>query len=180
MRRLILVFFLFAPLFSFSQEYLTKTGSVVFVSKAPLNEFEGKSKVLNGLIDLEKNILDFYIDLNTLDTGIGLRNKHMRENYLETEKYPFAEFTGKMDHIPALETGKSLPVKAKGKFKIHGVEREITVQGTLTQKNDMSLDLQSEFVILLEDYKIEIPKLVFYELSSEQKVRINANLSPQK
>ncbi|GMQ23691.1 YceI family protein [Algoriphagus sp. oki45] len=180
MRRLGFLAFLFLPFLGFSQEYLTKTGSVVFLSKAPLNEFEGKSKALNGLIDLEKNLLDFYLDLNTLDTGIGLRDKHMRENYLETEKFPFAEFTGKMEPIPALETGKSYPVKAKGKFKIHGVEREITVEGTLTQRNDQSLQLQSEFVILLDDYQIDIPKLVFYELASEQKVSINATLSPKK
>ena len=28
------------------------------------------------------------------DTGIGMRNTHMRENHLETETYPVATFTG--------------------------------------------------------------------------------------
>ncbi|WP_026952452.1 YceI family protein [Algoriphagus mannitolivorans] len=180
MRRLIFIAWFFIPILGFSQEYLTKNGSVVFLSKAPLNEFEGKSNSLNGLIDLEKNLLDFYLDLNTLNTGIGLRDKHMRENYLETEKFPFAEFTGKMEPVPDLKAGQSYPVRARGKFKIHGVEREILVQGTITMRSDKRLDLNSEFTILLNDYQIEIPKLVFYELAPEQKVTINATLSPKK
>ena len=28
------------------------------------------------------------VDLRTLDTGIGLRNRHLRENYLEVDKAP--------------------------------------------------------------------------------------------
>ncbi|GMQ27453.1 YceI family protein [Algoriphagus confluentis] len=180
MRSLGFLVLFFLPLFGFSQEYLTKTGSVVFLSTAPLNEFEGKSKVLNGLVDLEKNLLDFYLDLNTLETGIGLRDKHMRENYLETDKYPFAEFTGKMEPVPAMEPGKSYPVRAKGKFKIHGVERDLLVPGTLTLRDDGKIDLKAEFVISLNDYQIEIPKLVFYELAAEQKLTINATLSPKK
>lgn len=70
-----------------AQSYLTESGNVNFLSKASLNEFNGESDKLNGLIDLSQNLLDFYVDLNTLDTGIGLRNKHMRDNYLETEDY---------------------------------------------------------------------------------------------
>lgn len=179
MRRLIFIAWLFIPILSFSQEYLTKNGSVVFLSKAPLNEFEGKSNQLQGLIDLDKNLLDFYLDLNTLDTGIGLRDKHMRDNYLETEKYPFAEFTGKMVSLPTLSSSPQ-KVLAKGKFKIHGVEREISVPGELRLLSNGRLQLEAEFVVSLEDYSIDIPKLVFYELAPEQKVSIQAVFTPSK
>lgn len=162
------------------QQYLTTAGEVTFLSKAVLNEFEGKSKVLNGLIDLDKNLLDFFVDLNTLDTGIGLRDSHMRENYLETEKFPFAEFTGKIDQTSNLEIGKRTPVTARGVFKIHGVERQIAVAGHLTKLQNGKIELEASFVIELSDYKIPIPKLVFYELAEQQKVTINATLTQKK
>jgi polyisoprenoid-binding protein YceI len=138
------------------------------------------SDQLHGLIDLEKNLLDFYIDLNTLDTGIGLRDKHMRDNYLETEKYPFAEFTGKISPIPALNIGAKSPVTAVGKFKIHGVEREIEVKGTLTKNAKGEIELEAGFEVLLSDYKIPLPKLVFYELAEKQEISIKATLKPKK
>lgn len=165
---------------AFGQEFLTKNGEVTFLSKAPLNEFEGKSNVLNGLIDLDKNLLDFFVDLNTLKTGIGLRDSHMRENYLETDKFPFAEFTGKMESMPDLAEGEKKPVKAVGIFKIHGIEREIEVLGFLTKIQNGKIELETSFDILLSDYNIPIPKLVFYELAEEQKVTIKATLTQKK
>lgn len=175
--------FLLAISFSsaaFGQEYLTKTGQVTFLSKAALNEFEGKSSVLNGLVDFDKNLLDFFVDLNTLKTGIGLRDSHMRENYLETDKFPFAEFTGKINGSPQLLVGQKVPVTAIGIFKIHGVERQIEVSGFLTKLQNGKIELDTNFTILLSDYNIPVPKLVFYELAEEQKVTIKATLTEKK
>lgn len=170
----ILSFFLLGSLNA--QEFLTESGKTLFISKAPMSEFTGESQQLHGLIDLDQNLLDFYIDLNTLKTGIGLRDRHMRENYLETKKYPFAEFTGKIAVFSDLVNGKETPVTAKGKFKIHGVEREIEVPGTLKKNSDQELLLKAEFKVLLSDYNIEIPKVMFYELAEDQIVKIEAIL----
>lgn len=180
MKRWCVVLFFFLGLSAFGQEYLTKTGEVTFLSKAPLNEFEGQSKSLNGLINLETNLLDFYVDLNTIKTGIGLRDSHMRENYLETDRFPFAEFTGKLVQLPTLIMGAKTPVKALGTFKIHGVERQIEVSGSLTQLQNGKIELDATFIVLLSDYNIPLPKLVFYELAQEQQVTIKAILTQKK
>jgi polyisoprenoid-binding protein YceI len=173
---LLVLFILAFPAKVQSQVFKTEKGKVEFLSKAALNEFTGKSSDLNGLVDLDKNLLDFFIDLNTLNTGIGLRDRHMRENYLETKKYPYAEFTGKISPLINLSKGESRSVTAKGKFKIHGVEREIDVPGKLSAISDTELQLEAEFKVLLSDYKIDIPKVVFYELADEQVVTIKATL----
>ncbi|HSI74799.1 MAG TPA: YceI family protein [Lunatimonas sp.] len=162
------------------QVFMTESGHVEFLSKAPLNEFTGKSSNLNGLMDLDMNMLDFYVDLNTFKTGIGLRDRHMRENYLETKRYPYAEFTGKINPLPKLEIGQSMSVSAKGIFKIHGVEQEIQVPGKLTSLSDTEIQLDASFKVLLGDYNIDIPKVVFYELAEEQEVTIRATLKAKK
>lgn len=180
MKRILSLFLFLISLQGFGQEYLTTKGQVTFLSKAPLNEFEGKSSSLNGLVNLETNLLDFFVDLNTLKTGIGLRDSHMRENYLETDQFPFAEFTGKLVKQPTLILGTKTPVKAVGKFKIHGIEQEIEVSGFLTLLQNGKLELDTSFEILLSDYQIALPKLVFYELAQEQKVTINAILTQKK
>lgn len=173
---LILSFLIFHSNGLKAQEFLTEKGKTLFISKAPMSEFTGESGQLHGLINLDKNLLDFYIDLNTLKTGIGLRDRHMRENYLETKKFPFAEFTGQIENVPTLIIGKEVPVTAKGKFKIHGVEREIEVPGTIKKLTEGELALKAEFKVLLGDYNIAIPKVMFYELAEEQIVKIDAVL----
>lgn len=179
MIRLLLSVFLLLTFTVKGQEFRTESGKVIFLSQAPLSEFTGESKSLKGLIDFEKNLVDFYLDLNTLNTGISLRDKHMRENYLETEKFPFAEFTGKFESLPKLSAAPE-KVKVIGKFKIHGVEREVAVIGLLTQRSNGSLELKADWIIRLDDYKIDLPKLVFYELAAEQKISIDALLNLKK
>lgn len=160
----------------YGQEFLTRNGEAKFISNASLREFVGESKQLQGLIDLDKNLIDFYLDLNTLKTGIGLRDRHMRDNYLETKKFPFAEFTGKIENLSDLTIGEIKEVIAKGIFKIHGVEKEIEVPGSIELLNNQRMKLKASFKVLLSDYNISIPKVMFYELAEEQIVQIEALL----
>lgn len=180
-RKILLPALLFLTILTFSahdahsQTFVADDGYVEFVSSAPLLEFTGKSDHLTGMIDLEENLVDFYVDLNTIDTGINLRNNHMRDSYLETDDYPFAEFTGSLVTPYDLQKGGKQEVVAAGKFKIHGVEREIEIPGML-EKTAEGLHLRASWILLLEDYNIRRPQLVFYELAQEQEVSISITL----
>lgn len=160
---------------SAAQSFMANDGYVEFVSTAPLLEFKGVSENLTGLIDLETMMIDFYVDLNTLETGIRRRDRDMRSSYLETDKFPFAEFSGKLmsEFDPNLTAEQE--VKATGTFRIHGVKKEIDVVGTLTP-NGNALQLNASWVVLLEDYNIARPKVLFYELAEEQTVNISIQL----
>lgn len=162
-----------------AQAFASDDGYVEFVSTAPMLEFKGKSDHLAGLVDLEKNLVDFYIDLNTLDTGINLRNNHMRDSYLETEKYPFAEFTGKIISDYSKLPQEAQEVTVSGIFNIHGVEREMEIKGKLTPDGN-GLKLDASWVVLLEDHNIDRPRVVFYELADEQTVNISIKLNPHQ
>ncbi|CAN5348473.1 hypothetical protein BH23BAC3_BH23BAC3_14350 [soil metagenome] len=58
--------------------YFTDTGTAEFTSNVPLHIFTGSSGHLTGMIELQKNIIDFYLDLNTLKKGIGRRDINRR------------------------------------------------------------------------------------------------------
>jgi polyisoprenoid-binding protein YceI len=119
------------------------------------------------------------LDLTTLDTGIDLRNQHMRDSYLETDEYPFAEFTGQIVSELDPNISEKQEAKVKGTFKIHGVEREVTVTGTITPTSN-GLQLDADWTVLLDDYNIERPGVVFYKLADEQKVNISILLTPKE
>ena len=168
---------LFRPDATTAQKFMAEEGYVEFVSRAPLLEFKGTSNNLTGLIDLDENLIDFYVDLNTLETGIRRRDRDMRSTYLKTDQFPFAEFTGELLTGFDKENPQEQQVKTRGMFTIHGVEREIEVEGTL-QPRDGGLKLNASFTVLLEDHNIDRPRVLFYELSDEQVVNISILLEP--
>ncbi|GAB5408916.1 MAG: hypothetical protein BalsKO_12810 [Balneolaceae bacterium] len=157
-----------------AQTFYTETGSTKFTSSVPLHDFSGTSENLVGQINLEEKTVDFYIDLETLDTGNAKRDKDMLLT-LETKKHPFAEFFGKLTSDFDLTSSAPQEVVVNGLFKIHGEEKEVEVTGTLT-KTDSGLELNAAWVLLLEDYNIVPPKLLFIKVDQEQKIEINALL----
>lgn len=161
-----------------AQSFYTETGEVTFHSKVPLHTFSGSSGNLTGLINLEDKTVDFYVDLETLDTGNGKRDKDMRLT-LDTEKHPFAEFFGTLisDFDPGLNEAQE--VEVEGEFKIHGQKQKIVVKGTLTPE-DGHLTLKAGWTLLLEDYDIEPPKLLFIKVDQEQDIEIEAKLAIQQ
>lgn len=157
--------------------YMTRSGYAEFTSHVPLHSFTGESSHLTGLIDPAENIVDFYLDLNTLKTGIGKRDRDMY-NTLNVDEHPFAEFTGSLVSPIDMESTAKQDVEVIGDFTINGIDREVTISGTI-QKNEDQLYLEAEWIVNLNDYNIEPPGILFYRVNEEQEVRIEATLSPQ-
>jgi polyisoprenoid-binding protein YceI len=157
---------------------------VKFISDAPLEDFEGITDKIDGYIfwegdDLLKNSeLYFEVDLNSLDTGIGLRNRHMRENYLHTDKHPFTHFTGKLIKVENVQDGE-YTVTAKGTMFIHGVEREKVIEGKLVPAKT-GYQIQTSFSVALTDYNIEVPQLMFMKIDENMKLELDFYLKQVK
>src|SRR5262249_4242603 len=105
---------------------------VVFTSKAPTETFQGKTNRMEGTLTLDPTAVGdsitvhLEVDLASLDTGKKMRNEHMRENHLETDKYPKAIFDGAAVLSPAgakLDPGKTIAFQIEGTFALHGVSR---------------------------------------------------------
>lgn len=159
-----------------AQSFYTENGEAVFLSKVPLHSFEGSSDKLVGLINLDENILDFYLDLETLDTGNGKRDRDMRLT-LNTEEHPFAEFYGTLASPIDLNNPEPQSAIAKGTFKIHGEQKEVEIEGTI-QPTDSGLLLKANWILNLNDYNIEPPKLLIIKVDEEQEISIELLLTP--
>ena len=158
------------------QAFMTKTGHAEFTSSVPLHTFTGTSDHLVGKISLPDSTVDFYLDLTTLETGIGKRDKDMRTT-LETDEYPFAEFFGTL--VTPFDPERREPQSAtvRGEFTLHGVTREVEINGTL-QMTEEGLRVEAAWEINLNDYNIEPPSLLIIRVDEIQQVRIEALLAP--
>lgn len=162
-----------------AQVFFTDNGYVEFVSTTPLLEFRGTSDNLTGQIDFETNEVDFFVDLNTLDTGNRRRDRDMRQVYLETEKYSFAEFYGRLTSEVDLSVESEQVVIVEGEFKMREISRPFRTEGILTVRPD-GIHITAGWEILLEDYDIDRPRILFYELSDVQSVNIDLLLKPEE
>lgn len=166
----------FQPHALWGQAYMTKSGHAEFDSSVPLHSFTGKSDNLIGKINLEDSTVDFYLDVNTLDTGISKRDKDMLET-LNADEYPFAEFFGKLNSPFNPNKNGTQEVSVEGEFTVSGETRDMTVDGTL-EKTDEGLQLNAAWTINMEEYDIEPPGILFYRVSEEIDIRIDALLKP--
>ena len=103
---------------------------------------------------------------------------HFNENYLETNRYPKASFSGKIIENIDWEKNGTYEVRSKGKLIIHGQEQERIIRGTI-KVSDGLIQLRSAFTVLLEEHQINIPKIMFQKISEEIQVIIEADLEKQ-
>lgn len=175
---LLLLFFLIQVVSESLQEeevvYFTDAGYAEFTSSVPLHTFTGESSHLTGMIDLQENVIDFYLDLATLKSGIDRRDRDMYRT-LDIDQFPFAEFQGSIENSFNPDSNEKQTVVARGEFSIHGVTRGVRIEGQL-QKQGSELLLEAEWVLLLEDYDIDPPGILFYRVDNEQRLRIEAVL----
>lgn len=160
-----------------AQAFRTDSGTAEFTSSVPLHSFTGTSDLLAGRIDLGDGTVDFFLDLETLETGIGKRDKDMRKT-LETDEYPFASFYGRFVSPVDSTSSAEQPVRVTGAFSIHGVEREIEVDGTV-QRTAEGLRVRAEWPLNLRDYDIVPPRLLIVKVDEVQRLRIDALLTPE-
>lgn len=157
--------------------YNTNNGSVIFRSDAPLELISAKSVEMRGKLDIDKKVFAFSININSF-SGFNslLQREHFNENYLESDKYPTASFSGKIIEDIDFSTDGIFTLRAKGNLAIHGVVQERIIKSDLIIKKGV-ISIKSNFTLLLEDHNIAIPKIVHEKLASEIKVEVKADMT---
>ena len=151
-------------------------GNIVFSSDAPLELIKAESNELKGLISTENKQFAFSVKVNSFKGfNSGFQKDHFNENYLESNKYPDATFSGKIIEDVDFTKNNILTVRAKGILTVHGVPKERIIKSDMTIKNG-AIFIKSNFTVLLADHNIPIPKVVHEKLASEIKVEVNSEL----
>jgi len=162
---------------------------VGFHSKAPLESFDGTTHDVSGFVELDPAAIgdslaiEIRVDMASLDTGIAMRNRHMRENHLHTDRFPAATFRG--GRVTAgggsdLRDGETHAVSVEGELELHGVARAVTVELRLTLGGGPAregadgaparLRVEAEFPVALSDHDIPRPRFLFAKLGEVQSV----------
>lgn len=167
---------------SFAQgKYFTKTGKISFISKAPLEDDEAINKTVTTVLDSKSGAIQFSVLMKGFEFEKALMQEHFNENYVESDKYPKAEFKGTIinnSEINYLKNG-TYTAKVKGRLTIHGITKDIAATGSF-KINGANINATATFNVFLSDYNIKIPSIVKDKVSNSIKVVVDCNLEPLK
>jgi polyisoprenoid-binding protein YceI len=120
------------------------------------------------------------VDLTSLDTGIGLRNEHMHDHYLEVGRgsgYDHAVLSaiglGRID--PAAFQGRTA---FTGTLLVHGTKRPISGQATIRREGRL-VRVTASFPVSIADFGIPKPQYLGVGVRNEVSVSVSLVAEPE-
>lgn len=139
--------------------------------------FEAKTSALTGnvaaAVPPPSLAGELSVDLTTLDTGINIRNDHLRRNYLEVGKGEGFDRAVLSD----IDLGSANPKTFQGRTKftgtllLHGTKR--MVAGTVEiSRTGLAVRVSARFPLSLSDYRIAKPRYLGIGVSDRIEVNV--------
>jgi hypothetical protein len=160
------------PVTGYAQLYATRAGFIGFYSKTALEDIKGENNQVYAIVDAGKKNLAFAALLKGFTFPKELMQEHFNENYVESDKYPKASFSGTYAGDVPLDKDGVYKVVVKGNLALHNITRPVEVPATLEVKAGHLVGV-AEFKLKPEDFNISIPSVVRDKIDKEIDVKVN-------
>jgi polyisoprenoid-binding protein YceI len=128
---------------------------VGFVAMGPAGmKIEGTTADLK-VADQGDNIV-ITVPLANLTTGIGLRDRHMKEKYLEVQKYPSATLSVARAALKLPSAGDKVEMDVSSTIDLHGQTRPVTIHYE-AKRDGASVLSNGKFHVNMTDFGITVP-----------------------
>ncbi|MBL0308155.1 MAG: YceI family protein [Bacteroidetes bacterium] len=157
----------------YSGSYVCMNGMTHFFASTPIEDIDATSKVTLCVINTETKKVYAKVRMTSFDFRRKLMQEHFNEDYVESEKYPYAILDA--DIVSEIDFTKdgTYDITLKGTFEVHGVKQDREIKGKLTIKDGQPKSATAEFDVKLVDHKIKIPKAVIAKIAEVFKVNVD-------
>lgn len=155
LRLLIVTLLVALPLAAQAELAVSGKAKVSFTAKGP-----GGLKITGKTSDLtvseDEDNITFTVDMKTVTTGIGLRDRHMKNKYVEVAEYPTVTIVVSRSafRFPDGKTPTSGTIEAL--FTTHGQEKEVSLHYEVKKQKDR-FQVEGDFNFNVEEHGIKIP-----------------------
>lgn len=165
-------------MFASAQVFKSSTGNIQFKSKTLIEEFTATNAEVEAAIAPAKNQIQFRVPVNGFIFKSALMQKHFQENYMETSKFPYSNYVGKIKDASSVNyaVDGEYTIESIGKLSIHGVTKDISITGKVVVK-DGALILKSNFKVSCSDYGIKIPAASTASISNNIDITVDCVLA---
>lgn len=164
------------PTFAQNNIYKTNVAKVNFdAAKSSLEPITAKNKKAKIILNSNTGEIASLMYMTDFDFPNKLMQEHFNENYMESDTYPKATFSGKINNFSTIDFSKEQIINTTGSFKIHGKTQQKTISLTVLKQNNI-YKIKGKLTLQLKDFNIKIPSIMFYKIAEEVEVNILAEL----
>lgn len=161
---------------AFAQVYICTNADITFFSAAPIENIKGESSAAVSALNINNGEIYFKVAIRSFNFHKGLMQEHFNEDYLQSGRFPYAQFKGNiLDSLDLTKSGTH-SVIVKGYLTIHGVTRACTTTGNIRVRRDEVIT-HAVFNIKPQDYQVKIPTLLTENIAQNVQVTVNADYS---
>lgn len=133
--------------------YGTRNGKVTFTSPSDEDVKAVNNEATSRISD--NGQLTFSLLMKGFKFKLAEMQEHFNDQYVESNKYPRADFKGNIVNLAAVNFNKdgSYKISVKGDLTMHGVTKNITVNGTLDIKGGKPA-ASAQFAISMKDFNV--------------------------
>lgn len=159
-------------------KYFTKDGHISFFSHSIVEDITATNDQVLSVLDTKTGKIAIQLLMRSFMFEKALMREHFNENYVESDVYPKAKFSGTILHFKTLD---ELPTEIEigGKLSIHGVEQEVSTMANIQTEPD-EIVLSGNFEVKVADYNIKIPALVRNNISKTIRISFELYHKPYK
>lgn len=144
--------------------------SVSFTAIGPAGlKINGTTSELAVRDDAQKVVVT--VPLANLKTGIDLRDKHMREKYLQVSQFPTAELEVSRASLNLPADGSNAAGTGKGTMKIHGTSKPISFKYT-ARRAGATYQVTGNVQLNMKDFGIEVPSYMGVSVKPDVDVEV--------
>jgi len=180
-RSSIIGFLLATVLTASAQHYTLQTdpakSTVKFTLDAALHTVNGTFQVRPGALQFDPASSqiqgEILVDAKSGQTGNGMRDRKMHKDVLESERYPEISFRPQRVEGAVRNSGQS-SVSVHGMFRLHGVDREITVPAQVEMSGD-HWTATIHFTVPYQKWGLKNPSTLFLRVSDSVQIEVLAS-----
>ena len=170
----IMAFILLGFITTIAQDkYKLINSSVRFFSSTPVEDIEAENKASLGVLDTKTGNFSVRVPITEFKFKSTLMEDHFNENYMESSKYPKADFKGYIKNIKEVYFTKegNYPITIEGNLTIHGTTQKVSSNGNLQIEEGKSI-ISGEFSVKIKDYGIK-GLYIGDKIAPEAKIKVN-------
>ncbi len=162
-----------------SQIYIGEKCKIAFFSETKMENIDAVNSVTKPVFNAKTGDFAIKASQNAFVFKSAFMQEHYNENYVESEKFPYATFKGKISETIDYSKNGTHNVTMVGTLDMHGVELPRTISGTVTVK-DGTITMDSKFDVKVADHKIKVPSLYVEKIAEVIQVTFHTEMTPLK
>ena len=158
------------PFLLFGQTFeVSKASKITYYGSHYAHDWQGHSTSISGKIlydadDQTANRCSLRVDLITFDSGVSNRDSNMLTN-LDAFQYPDVMFVSNEISMEGMNAF------IKGQLTFHGITKDLNLKADISFTD--GFNAEGLFTILLSDYEVERPVLLFKKIGDEMKLNFH-------